>query len=457
MGKAPRSVDELLVIHDEQLRGRAPARAPIGAVIEHDGRLVRTHYGTHGTIGHRPDALAGDVASDLIDRQQASFAARFEPVEWKVYAHDPGPSLAERLTAVGFTAGWERAVLVAELEAIPRPVHGAPGTGVRTLGYGDERLWDEVRRTAAVSGPHHTPLTELEADGLLPHRDFNVDVLRRDGAVLGAGWACLVDDSEFVAIGGMTGTHTELVPVWAAWARNRSGSSGGFGGRGAERRYLVAEADGALRDALLAIGFRQITTVRSFHWTPEGTPATTRPVRMLLLGPEYDDIHGRFDARFDLRPSISHYPGITEPPASVTWHVGSTTGTPAARHRPELDRIIHRGLRACARPGEQLYYDDPYHQGYRFDPRRVDGPGRPRWPGVAYREGDYALYLTSDLRLGTFGHPWEESLCVFGAELLAEVADELTDLLGTVMRRGGRNEGNVWTFDSRVVPTGHEP
>jgi hypothetical protein len=26
------------------------------------------------------------------------------------------------------------------------------------------------------------------------------------------------------------------------------------------------------------------------------------------------------------------------------------------------------------------------------------------------------------------------------------VADELTDLLGTVMCRGGRNQGNIWTF-----------
>jgi hypothetical protein len=41
---------------------------------------------------------------------------------------------------------------------------------------------------------------------------------------------------------------------------------------------------------------------------------------------------------------------------------------------------------------------------------------------------------------------WEESLCVSGDDLLAEVADELTDLLGTVVRRGGRNQGNIWTF-----------
>lgn len=52
----------------------------------------------------------------------------------------------------------------------------------------------------------------------------------------------------------------------------------------------------------------------------------------------------------------------------------------------------------------------------------------------------------TDLRLGYLRAPWEESLCVSGDDLLAEVADELTDLPGTDMRLGGRNEGNIWTF-----------
>ncbi|MEU8631730.1 DUF2716 domain-containing protein [Amycolatopsis sp. NPDC048633] len=43
--------------------------------------------------------------------------------------------------------------------------------------------------------------------------------------------------------------------------------------------------------------------------------------------------------------------------------------------------------------------------------------------------------LTSDLRLGTFGHPWEETLCVFG-ELLTRVEPALTALLGPPTRRG---------------------
>ncbi|WP_235854588.1 DUF2716 domain-containing protein [Nonomuraea aridisoli] len=150
---------------------------------------------------------------------------------------------------------------------------------------------------------------------------------------------------------------------------------------------------------------------------------------------------GRFDEQFAFKPDYHLYPAVTEPPASVTWHLGAGRAVAA-----ELDRIVRRGLLACVRPGEPLCFLNWHHQGYRFDPRRVGGPGQPFWPRTAYPDGDYYLYVTADLRLGTFGHPWEESLCVFGADLLAEVEADLTALLGTVMRRGGRNVGNIWTI-----------
>ncbi|KAB8185297.1 DUF2716 domain-containing protein [Microbispora catharanthi] len=160
---------------------------------------------------------------------------------------------------------------------------------------------------------------------------------------------------------------------------------------------------------------------------------------------EHDAMWTAFEARFVFKPSTSMYPGIVEPSDSVTWHLAAVSG----REDPMVDEIqavIERALLACARPGEPLYWLDWNHQGYRFDPHRVARPGGPRWPGLAYPDGDYYLYLTSDLRLGTFGHPWEDSLCVFGSDLLAEVEDELTELLGTALRRGGRNIGNIWTF-----------
>ncbi|WP_275101361.1 DUF2716 domain-containing protein [Nocardiopsis dassonvillei] len=50
------------------------------------------------------------------------------------------------------------------------------------------------------------------------------------------------------------------------------------------------------------------------------------------------------------------------------------------------------------------------------------------------------------MRLGTFGHPWEHTLCVFGRDLLARVEGRLTALLGEPTRGDGRDTGRVWTF-----------
>lgn len=82
-----------------------------------------------------------------------------------------------------------------------------------------------------------------------------------------------------------------------------------------------------------------------------------------------------------------------------------------------------------------MYWLDWQHDGYRYDPRRTDLPGRPPRPGEGtFPNGDYYLNVTHDLRLGTFGHPWEQTLTVWGPTLLAAVEAELTDLLGEPVR-----------------------
>lgn len=62
------------------------------------------------------------------------------------------------------------------------------------------------------------------------------------------------------------------------------------------------------------------------------------------------------------------------------------------------------------------------------------GELRARYDAQTCPDWDYYLHLTEDLRLGTFGHPWEQTLCVFGA-LLGFVEAELTGLLGAPPRR----------------------
>lgn len=433
------SVDELLVHYDTQLRGLLPEQAAFGAVVEQDGPFVRTHYGTHGTVEHR--ALSSSDLDGSIIRQRDAFAARDEPVEWKIHADDAAIGLADRLRLAGFTRGWERAVLAAPIGQL-RPVSPMP-SGAVLVDRLDRRGLEKVGRLVAGTGPHRTPFTEFRENGGAWMPGMDVLAVKTDGEFCAAIWAECVTGTDFVAVGGLVDTRLAFVDHLCAWDWQRSGLPAWV--RRPHARHLIVEADGPLRTALLDAGMQAITTVTSYHWAPPTHPAKTRPTAVLFDDPEHDMIWDRFETRFDFRPGMARAPAITEPADSVTWHLGALDALgPEGVDR--LQSIIQNGLLACTPADEVLYWLDWQHQGYRFDPRRVGGPGQPRWPGFCYPDGDYYLYLNSEATVGTFGHPWEYSLCVFGSELLAKVEEPITQLLTKVLRRGGHNVNNVWSF-----------
>jgi hypothetical protein len=328
----------LLTLLDSELRGRAPRLAPVGAVVEEDGPLVRVHYGTHGTVDHR--AFPDRGADGLIARQQEAFAARGEPVEWKVYGHDM-PALPARLEAAGFTRGWQRVVLLTALDDV-----NAPGGLPRGQRLREVRRFHDLERVAAAvagAGPQRRPFAELRADGRSVSWDCQVAVLEAHDRLLAAAWVERVSGTRFVAVGGMTAPRPEFANLWRSWAqgRNRWRSWPWEPVRDAryDARYLIAEADGAHRRALEAAGFQAVTTATSYHWRPPTPGARTRPVEYLVDDPEEAALWDRFRAEFRFRPSIKNFPGISEPPASVTWHLAALDGD---HHGVATDRLEGR-------------------------------------------------------------------------------------------------------------------
>ena len=83
-----------------------------------------------------------------------------------------------------------------------------------------------------------------------------------------------------------------------------------------------------------------------------------------------------------------------------------------------------------------MYECRPCLNGWEFDPHRVGGPGQPPWPGSAVADREFQFLTTADARLGTFGHYAEQTLVVFGHELVEQVADDMDRLLG----------GGTWVF-----------
>jgi hypothetical protein len=147
-----------------------------------------------------------------------------------------------------------------------------------------------------------------------------------------------------------------------------------------------------------------------------------------LRDPEYAEVWDRFEAAFSFAPSMTRWPGIREPTPSVTWSLADDDLS-----IDDLDAAVRAGLTACTPPGGTLLALDWQHTSYRFAPHADD-----RWPPGVFPDGDYFALVAEDLSYGSFGHPWEPSLCLFGADLLAVAAADVDRVLGgRVLRRDG--------------------
>nr|WP_083976221.1 DUF2716 domain-containing protein [Herbidospora sakaeratensis] len=430
-------------LYERQVRGLSPEHPPSGAVVERDGPLVRVHYGTHGTVDHA--TFDHDDLPGLIRRQQEVFAARCEPAEWKVHSTDP-PRLAEHLRAAGFTPGPERVLLAAGVEAVRPSTSLRDGTTIGSLSR-----WDPLPRGVPEAVPdQRRALRELLADGLPDEEsDMRIFTLEWNAHVLGLLWIERLVGTDFAAVGGITGDGARLLHQAArVWAPPPDD-----GRLRAPRRhtlFLVAEAAGPLVGSYTEAGFAEIGRVTTYRWAPPGEPARDRPVEHPVRGRDDVEVLLRFEERFGVTYETAEK-GMAEPAASATWHLGDADAPTIAR----VEEIVERGLRACARPGDRLYRLKWYITSTRIDPLRVGGPGQPPWTCYPYLDDEHVILVTADLRMGTFGNWRESSLCVFGDDLVGHVDEELTALLGTVLRRGGRPVGNVWSFgpqaDSRTI------
>ena len=160
--------------------------------------------------------------------------------------------------------------------------------------------------------------------------------------------------------------------------------------------------------------------------------------------PRYDAIWAQFHERFRFRPSIyaDQWPGIREPTPSVTydisghWGEGYRASNHAALHQQALE-----AFRACVHPGEWIYALDWQHPCYQYYPHREGSYWSPfnaseeEWPVPVIPDGDYFIFVPPDLSWGWFGHPWEQTICIWGENLLGLMAKSKPLLFNQIQRQ----------------------
>jgi hypothetical protein len=147
----------------------------------------------------------------------------------------------------------------------------------------------------------------------------------------------------------------------------------------------------------------------------------------------------RFDAAVGFQPSMEpeDWPGITEPPGSMTFDLSVPSGPVLAANHGAVNAEALRTFVTALPDVLEWIVLDWQHQAYAFRPADHLLSAEARWAVPVYPDGDYHAFLTPDHAAGTFGHPWERTLCVFGHRLVASLGLTLGTWL-PVLRVGGR-------------------
>jgi hypothetical protein len=146
--------------------------------------------------------------------------------------------------------------------------------------------------------------------------------------------------------------------------------------------------------------------------------------------PELVAVHfmNEFADRYEFHPDVSQsgWPSIVEPTPSVTFDLSSGPSS-ESMSAPRADETILAMFLTAFATHTRLIAINFNHYGYWFRPydfAKAERPWPEAWPVHPYPNGDYSIFLTDDMCQGTFGHPWEQTLCVFGQPLIDATSAE---------------------------------
>ena len=158
-----------------------------------------------------------------------------------------------------------------------------------------------------------------------------------------------------------------------------------------------------------------------------------------------DMIWEKFYSQFEFTPSISSedWPSIIEPNPSKTFDVKkvfSGDESETTQVLVKLAETYQRVFEASLDADESILALDWQHDCYLYNPHSGFNYTRyDDWPIEPYPNGDYYIFLTSDLTNGFFGHPWEKTICVFGEKFLKALNENNCSVLTEVCRLNGKS------------------
>jgi hypothetical protein len=143
---------------------------------------------------------------------------------------------------------------------------------------------------------------------------------------------------------------------------------------------------------------------------------------------DYKLVWDKFESLYKFNPSVEpkNWPGIIEPSPSFTISLTESEDGdyPESEAITNYFRNIFNELEGSSKI---RYILDWCHTCYYAPDKFEKAP----W---VYPDGDYAICLNESMSCGTFGHPWEKTICIFGEPLIELTRHSFPSKLSRVIR-----------------------
>jgi hypothetical protein len=138
----------------------------------------------------------------------------------------------------------------------------------------------------------------------------------------------------------------------------------------------------------------------------------------------------KFYKDFNFNPSIhsSDWPSFSLPSPSIAFAINSYTDDDL----DELEKKCLTCLRAVTAPDKYIYALDWQHECFFYNPHLDNGNAS--WTLSFYPDGDYYIFLDKEFTWGYLGHPWEQTISIFGTELIRQFELNKPHIFGSIIR-----------------------
>ncbi|MBB5475676.1 GNAT family N-acetyltransferase [Micromonospora parathelypteridis] len=256
--------NELLVLHDQQVRGTIAARLPNNWEPSWDGPILQIATPARGfAFAQDLDGLSSEELDAHIGRVRDRWATLGQAVEWKTYGHDR-PDLTERLRLAGFAPEDEETVVIGVADTLTTAGEVPDGITIRAT----TDLADLRRIAAMESEVWGADWSWLAGDlrDRIESAPENIVVLVAEagGEVVSAAWLVIIAGTEFAALwGGSTLAQWRRKGIYRALVARRAQIAADRG-----IRYLLVDASEDSRPILQRLGLQAVTTTTPWVWSP---------------------------------------------------------------------------------------------------------------------------------------------------------------------------------------------